>query len=314
MRLCLVTTRCSHRRKDPGAQQFPPDFGSSPAGKYLSVVCHMATEMITSRYQGGRRFDAVRATRDRDTAAGTTHERIHRLSEGGLRSQRKVLLPGVALVRGHGPDRRLGDLPGPDDPEFDRACQWRMDSDLLSAGGFRVFVAPPGKEWFSAMGRRGCKRRIPVLRSLRELLSAGGGTVDACGQLGVGRRSDFRWRHENGVPPTSWPRLSTPADICLASSVSGSPRWPSDGHSVREIVRRSVRSPSTISREMRRNRAPRDRGGYEEPSDHAHLGPSSNDVWFGFVKADSSQRRNTEVCGGCDGRGCWEGSRLGVDG
>jgi IS30 family transposase len=102
------------------------------------------------------------------------------------------------------------------------------------------------------------------------LLSSGMGTVEACREVGVGRKTGFRWRQENGGLP--------PSRICEAQH---SGRYLSRferqriaalaerGHSGREIARRLGRAPSTISRELRRNQAGHDRGGYDGDLAHA---------------------------------------------
>lgn len=48
------------------------------------------------------------------------------------------------------------------------------------------------------MARRGRKRRITLEAEYRALLSAGIGTAEVCRQLGIGRKTGFRWRPENG--------------------------------------------------------------------------------------------------------------------
>ena len=90
------------------------------------------------------------------------------------------------------------------------------------------------------------------------------GTVEACRRVGITRKTGYRWRAERGgLPPDR-----------VAETVRGK-RYLSlferqriaalrgQGIGVREIARRLERSPSTISRELRRNVAPHDGGVYD---------------------------------------------------
>ncbi|MEW1914139.1 hypothetical protein AB0442_37950 [Kitasatospora sp. NPDC085895] len=51
------------------------------------------------------------------------------------------------------------------------------------------------------MARRGPKRRLDVEAEYWRLLQSGVGTVEACKQLGIGRKTGYRWRAENGGLP-----------------------------------------------------------------------------------------------------------------
>ena len=54
------------------------------------------------------------------------------------------------------------------------------------------------------MGRRGRKRRLDVESEFWLLLAAGVGPVEACKRLGIGRKTGYRWRAENGgLPPAA---------------------------------------------------------------------------------------------------------------
>jgi hypothetical protein len=48
------------------------------------------------------------------------------------------------------------------------------------------------------MARRGRKRRLDLESEYWLLLAAGIGTVEACRLLGIGRKTGYRWRAENG--------------------------------------------------------------------------------------------------------------------
>lgn len=120
------------------------------------------------------------------------------------------------------------------------------------------------------MGRRGRKRQLDVESRYWQLLLSGVGTVEACRMVGIGRKTGYRWRAENGgVPPV---RLADAARSNRYLSLLERQRIATlrgQGLGVREIARRLDRSPSTISRELRRNLRPHDRGCYDADLAHA---------------------------------------------
>lgn len=118
------------------------------------------------------------------------------------------------------------------------------------------------------MARRGRKRNLEKERLYWDLLASGFGTVEACREVGIGRRTGLRWRRENG---------GFRRDIGATDSVSS--RYLSlfereriqtltaQGHGVREIARRLERTPSTVSRELGRAES---RVAYEAGAAHEH--------------------------------------------
>lgn len=124
------------------------------------------------------------------------------------------------------------------------------------------------------LGQRGRKRRLGIEDEYCQLILAGVGTVEACRLVGIGRKTGYRWRAERGgLPPLrrvererSERYLSLPERQRIA--ILRRQRL-----SMREIARRLGRSPATISRELRRNSAPHDVGGYD--GDLAHAVPGS---------------------------------------
>jgi transposase, IS30 family len=114
------------------------------------------------------------------------------------------------------------------------------------------------------MGRRGRKRQLEVETEYWQLLKAGVGTVAACHIVGVTRKTGYRWRAENGgIPPV---RLAETARTSRYLSLLERQRIATlhgRGHGVREIARRLGRSPSTVSRELRRNLRPHDQHVYD---------------------------------------------------
>lgn len=120
------------------------------------------------------------------------------------------------------------------------------------------------------MARRGRKRQLDVEDRYWQLLISGVGTVEACRQVGIGRKTGYRWRAENGgVPPVRLAdtvrsnRYLSRLERQRIATLRG------QGLGVREIARRIDRSPSTISRELRRNLSPHDHDRYDADLAHA---------------------------------------------
>ncbi len=120
------------------------------------------------------------------------------------------------------------------------------------------------------MARRGRKRQLEVEARYWQLIESGVGTVEACRRVGITRKTGYRWRAEaGGVIPD---RLSEAVRSHRYLSMTERQRIDSlhrRGVSVREIARRLDRSPSTVSRELRRNTARHDRGGYDATLAHS---------------------------------------------
>jgi transposase, IS30 family len=119
------------------------------------------------------------------------------------------------------------------------------------------------------MGRRGRKRRLDVESEYWLLLAAGVGTVEACKRLGIGRKTGYRWRAEHGgLPPAALGegvRSQRYLSLLERQRIATLRR---DGLGVRGIARELGRSPSTVSRELRRNTAAHDRS-YDGDLAHA---------------------------------------------
>jgi IS30 family transposase len=120
------------------------------------------------------------------------------------------------------------------------------------------------------VGRRGRKRQLDLESEYWKLLQSGVGTVASCKLLGIGRKTGYRWRAENGGLPPG--RLAESARSGRFLSLLERQRIATlreRGLGVREISRRLGRSPSTISRELRRHLRPHDRGIYDGDLAHA---------------------------------------------
>ena len=98
------------------------------------------------------------------------------------------------------------------------------------------------------MGLRGRKRGLDLETEYWLLLAAGVGTVEACSAVGIGRKTGYRWRAENGgVPPV---RLAETARSNRFLSLLERQRIATlreRGLGIREIAGRIARAPSTVS-------------------------------------------------------------------
>ncbi|MFE6849158.1 transposase, partial [Streptomyces sp. NPDC057686] len=119
------------------------------------------------------------------------------------------------------------------------------------------------------MARRGRKRRLELEAEYWRLLAAGVGSVEACRQLGIGRKTGYRWRAENGgLQPDYLPEASRSGRYLSLSERRRIASLRGRGLGVREIAGLLGRAPSTVSRELRRNSRPHDYGRYD--ADLAH--------------------------------------------
>ncbi|MEU7768533.1 helix-turn-helix domain-containing protein [Nocardia sp. NPDC049190] len=104
------------------------------------------------------------------------------------------------------------------------------------------------------VGKRGAKRRLVLEAQYWELILSGVGPVEAAKRVGIGRKTGYRWRHENGGLPPS--RISDEIRSDRYLSLLERQRIATlreRGLSIREVVRRLGRAASTVSREVRRN-------------------------------------------------------------
>ncbi|WP_244972631.1 IS30 family transposase [Paramicrobacterium fandaimingii] len=137
------------------------------------------------------------------------------------------------------------------------------------------------------MARRGCKRRLRLEDEFWELIRGGIAPVAAATRVGVGRKTGYRWRTENGgLPPR---RLDQEAHSGRYLSLLKRQRiavLKAQGVSVREVASRLGRAPSTVSRELRRNVSRHDRGGYDAAVAHARAGQRSRRPESGRLMKD----------------------------
>ena len=142
-------------------------------------------------------------------------------------------------------------------------------------------MAPPGRGGFSrssqhsigsgvAMGRRGpgALPQAEKREQFARLIAQGFSNSEACRIAGINRRTGKRWRHGRTITTRDGRKRHYPAVITTAVKREISPRYLSEdervqiadlrqaGAGVRAIAERLGRSPSTISRELRRNRDP----------------------------------------------------------
>jgi transposase-like protein len=120
------------------------------------------------------------------------------------------------------------------------------------------------------LGRRGRKRQLAVEDEYWKLVLEGVGTVEACRQVGIGRKTGYRWRAERGgLPPLRLGEADRTGRYLSQLERQRIATLRDRGVGVREIARRLGRSPSTVSRELRRNLRPHDGGVYDGDLAHA---------------------------------------------
>ena len=120
------------------------------------------------------------------------------------------------------------------------------------------------------MGRRGRKRQLAVEDEYWALILSGVGTVAACRQVGITRKTGYRWRAERGgLPPLRLAETERGSRYLSALERQRIATLRAQALSVREIARRLGRSASTVSREARRNMRPHDGGVYDGDLAHA---------------------------------------------
>lgn len=116
-------------------------------------------------------------------------------------------------------------------------------------------------------GRPGAAPQTAKREWFARLIARGVPNAEACRIVGINRRTGTRWRHGREITSISGRRLHYPP-VIQTRKAEISPRYLSEdervriadlhraGHTVRSIAAELNRSPSTVSRELRRNRDP----------------------------------------------------------
>ncbi|MFD5513697.1 IS30 family transposase [Streptomyces sp. NPDC127051] len=115
------------------------------------------------------------------------------------------------------------------------------------------------------MARRGRKRRLELEAEYWRLLAAGVGSVEACRRLGIGRKTGYRWRAENGGLQPDYLPESSRSGRYLSLLDRLITRTGADGPG---DSRTTQTGSVDLSREFRRNSRPHDFGRYD--ADLAH--------------------------------------------
>jgi IS30 family transposase len=145
------------------------------------------------------------------------------------------------------------------------------------------------------MGRRGRKRRLDVESEYWRLVLSGVGTVEACKRLGIGRKTGYRWRAENGgLPPAALSESGRSQRYLSLLERRRIATLRRDGLGVREIAEELGRSPSTISRELRRNTAAHDRS-YDGDLAHVRARERARRPRRGRLLVDHELRAHVEA-------------------
>jgi IS30 family transposase len=142
------------------------------------------------------------------------------------------------------------------------------------------------------LARRGRKRQLAVEDEYWKLVLAGVGTVEACRQVGIGRKTGYRWRAERGgLPPLRLSEAEHRGRYLSKLERQRIATLRGRGLSVREIARRLGRAPSTVSRELRRNVRPHDKGVYDGDLAHARARERARRQRAGRLATDAELRQ-----------------------
>lgn len=131
------------------------------------------------------------------------------------------------------------------------------------------------------VGEKGRKRRVGVEDEYWKLILAAVGTVEACELFGIGRMTGYRWRAERGESTAMRVERERSDWYLCPLERQRIATLRRQGLSMRQIAARLDRAPSTISRELDRNCAPHDVGGYD--GDLALVVPGSDWSVLGVV-------------------------------
>jgi transposase, IS30 family len=102
------------------------------------------------------------------------------------------------------------------------------------------------------------------------LLGTGIGTAAACRLTGIGRKTGYRWRAESGgVAPVRLAEAERHGRYLSLLERRRIAALKAQKMGVREIARAIGRSPSTVSRELRRNLLGHDKNRYDGELAHA---------------------------------------------
>ena len=142
------------------------------------------------------------------------------------------------------------------------------------------------------LGRRGRKRQLVVEDEYWGLILDGVGTVEACRRVGIGRKTGYRWRAERGgLAPLRMGEGDRAGRYLSQLERQRIATLRGRGLGVREIARRLGRSPSTVSRELRRNVRPHDAGVYDGDLAHARARERGRRKRAGRLATDEQLRQ-----------------------
>jgi IS30 family transposase len=142
------------------------------------------------------------------------------------------------------------------------------------------------------MDRRGRKRRLLLEDEYWQLIQSGVGTVEACRRVGIGRKTGYRWREERGgIAPVRLAEKQLSGRYLSLLDRHRIATLRARGESIRAIARALRRAPSTVSRELRRNLSPHDRGVYDGDLANARARTRAARPRPGKLQRDSELRR-----------------------
>jgi transposase, IS30 family len=129
-----------------------------------------------------------------------------------------------------------------------------------------------------------------------KLILEGVGTAEACQQVGIGRKTGYGWRAERGgLPPLRLGEADHRGSYLSQLERQRIATLRGRGLGVREIARRLGRSPSTVSRELRRNVRSHDGGVYDGDLAHARARERARRNRAGRLAVDHELRQVVQV-------------------
>jgi len=141
------------------------------------------------------------------------------------------------------------------------------------------------------LARRGRKRNLNREDEYWELILAGIGPIAAAKRVGIGRATGHRWRSQRGgIAPLRLAEADRHERYLSLIERERIALFRREGFSIREISRRLGRSPSTISRELRRNMREHDRGQCDAVLAHARAREKARRARTGRIGQDLQLR------------------------
>ena len=166
-----------------------------------------------------------------------------------------------------------------------------MKSSPLALSEFKFSSQHSTKNWSVATARRERKRNLNREDEYWKLILAGIGPIAAAMRTGIGRTTGHRWRSQRGgIAPLRLAEADRHERYLSLIDRERIALFRREVFSIRESSRRLGRSPSTISRELRRHMRKHDRGQYGAVLAHARAREAARRARTGRIVQDLQLR------------------------